>query len=68
MTTESETTEDSSTAPQRWEKLRTRGETDLTIEAMQVTEPYVDDLDNVDNLMNLREKRWVTQRTERGRE
>jgi hypothetical protein len=49
VNTESGITEEPNTSPQRWEQAPTRDETDLMIEAMQVTEPYVDGQDNGDN-------------------
>jgi hypothetical protein len=63
VNTESGITEEPNTEPQRWEQPPTRAETDLMIEAMQVTEPYVDAQDNVDTACIQGSKRWMTQRT-----
>jgi hypothetical protein len=49
-------TKEPNTAPQRWEQPPTRDETDPMIEAMPVTQTYVDGQDNVHNRVHSREQ------------
>jgi hypothetical protein len=63
VNSESVITEDPNTAPKRWQQTPERDETDLMIETVQVTEPYVDGQDNVDNRVHSREQAVDNERT-----